>query len=86
MASPAMLSFLAHDDSNRAPAFLACVTITSGVALVLVALRIYVRLRIVRTFGSDDYTILLATVCNHALQTDDNPFLHLRRAAWVGLL
>ena len=49
-------------DHNRAPGFIACVTITSAAALILVSLRMYVRLRIVHKFGVDDAIILLAMV------------------------
>ncbi|KAL8687762.1 MAG: hypothetical protein Q9218_006160 [Villophora microphyllina] len=57
-----MLSF--QDDSdNRAQGFLACVTITTTVALVLISLRFYVRLGIVRKHGADDYTIFPAMIC-----------------------
>ena len=62
MASTTVLASLPNDDSNRAPGFIACMTVTSAVALVLVLLRVYVRLGIVRKFGADDCTILLAMV------------------------
>lgn len=38
-------------------------TITVAIALILVALRVYVRLKIVRKFGVEDSVILLAMVC-----------------------
>lgn len=60
--SPPMLSSSLNDDDDRAPLFVACVTTTSAVAVVLASLRTYVRLRIVRSFGADDWTSLLATV------------------------
>ena len=50
------------NDDDRAPLFVACVTVTSAVAVVLASLRSYVRLRIVRNFGPDDWTSLLAAV------------------------
>ena len=62
MASPAVLASLPNDDSNRAPGFIACMAVTSAIALILVLLRVYVRLRIVRRFGADDCTVVLAMV------------------------
>ena len=62
MASPTVLASLPNDDSNRAPGFIARMTVTSAVALLLVLLRFYVRLGIVRRVGADDCTIVLAMV------------------------
>ena len=62
MASPEMLASLPHDDQNRGPGFITCTAITNGAAFGLVTLRVYVRVAIVRNFGMDDYTVLLAMV------------------------
>lgn len=61
MATSATMS-LPIDQNTRAPGFIACVTITTVAALALVSLRTYVRLVIVRQFGLDDLTALLALV------------------------
>ena len=50
------------DRSNRAPDFIACMVTTTIMALILVSLRLYVRLAIVRKLGADDCTIVLAMV------------------------
>lgn len=53
---------LPTDYNTRAPGFIACVTIITAAALALVSLRTYVRVAIVRNFGSDDLTAVLALV------------------------
>lgn len=62
MATSAATMSLPTDHNTRAPGFIACVTIVTAAALALVSLRTYVRLAIVRKFGSDDLTALLALV------------------------
>lgn len=42
-------------------------TVTVAVALILISLRVYVRLKIVRKFGVEDSVILLAMVYTLAL-------------------
>ncbi|KAL8911359.1 MAG: hypothetical protein Q9171_003453 [Xanthocarpia ochracea] len=68
ISSPCRIDIMAMslptDHSNRAPGFIACSAITSAAALVLVSLRTYVRLAIVRRFGIDDYTIHMAMAIN----------------------
>lgn len=49
-------------DHNKGPAFLAVSLTTTIVALTFVGLRIYVRTRIVRALGWDDWTIVLAMI------------------------
>ena len=49
-------------DEDRATGFVICVSITTIAALLVVALRIYVRTRIIRAVGRDDWAILLAMV------------------------
>ena len=61
---------LPDNNHNRAPGFIACVSVFSVTALILVALRLYVRLRIVRLFGADDFATLLAMVCIPATPSD----------------
>ena len=68
MAPLTVSASLPNNDSNRAPGFIACMTVTSTIALFLVFLRVYVRLRIVRRFGTDDCTIVLAMVRIMALK------------------
>ena len=53
---------LQHDTHDRALMFVTCMTVSTTIALVLVSLRMYTRLKIVRRFGMDDFTILLAMV------------------------
>lgn len=62
MATSAAKMSLSIDHNTRAPGFIACVTTTTAAALALVALRTYVRLAIVRKFGLDGLTALLALV------------------------
>lgn len=63
MATSAATMSLPTEHNTRAPGFIACVTIITVAALALVSLRTYVRLAIVRKFGSDDLTALLALIC-----------------------
>lgn len=53
---------MASQSDNRTPSVIACITVTTTAVVILVSLRVYVRLAIVRKFGSDDYAIVLATV------------------------
>ena len=50
-------------DENRGPEILAVCGALVGLALVVVLLRVYVRARMVRHLGIDDYTIIGAMVC-----------------------
>lgn len=50
-------------DENRGPEILAVCGALVGLALVVVLLRVYVRARMVRHLGLDDYTIIAAMVC-----------------------
>ena len=52
------------DDTN-APTILAIVGVFTGVALLIVALRGYVRARMLRAVGTDDYVIFTAMVTKH---------------------
>ena len=67
MVSPAIMAPVPNDNHNKAPAFIASMTIMSAIALILVSLRVYVRLAIVRPFGPSEFTIVLAMVCITAL-------------------
>lgn len=51
------------DSDNLGPAVLAVAWTLAAVATLVVAARLYVRLRIVRTLNADDYIILLTLVC-----------------------
>ena len=52
-------------DHNKGPTFLAVSTTTTTViAFVLVCLRIYVRTRVVRAVGWDDWMIIIAMASN----------------------
>jgi hypothetical protein len=55
------------DDINKGPLVLALCTVTTSVALIAVGTRIFVRVRIVKNVGWDDYTILGAMVTFQAL-------------------
>lgn len=57
----ALISMASQSD-NRTPSVIACITVTTTAMVILVSLRVYVLLAIVRKFGSDDYAIVLATV------------------------
>jgi hypothetical protein len=50
-------------DENRGPEILAVCGALVGLALVVVLLRVYVRAKMVRHLGIDDYTIIGAMVC-----------------------
>ena len=49
-------------DRNKATAFITVASVLVSIATVLVTLRLYVRTRIVKKPGWDDYLILLALV------------------------
>lgn len=51
-----------HIAFTNAPTLLAEAGSVFGVAAVVVLLRIYVRVRVVRSFGTDDWTMVLAIV------------------------
>jgi hypothetical protein len=53
-------------DENRGPEILAVCGSLVGLALVVVALRVWVRAKMVRHMGSDDWTIIAAMVCANA--------------------
>ena len=56
-------------DENRGPEILAVCGALVGLALVVVLLRIYVRARMVRHVGVDDWTIIAAMVCSTCLRS-----------------
>ena len=49
-------------DLNKGPIFLIVTLITATIALILVGLRMYVRTKIIRAVGWDDWMIILAMV------------------------
>ena len=49
-------------DLNKGPIVLTVTLITAIIALILVGLRMYVRTKIIRAVGCDDWTIILAMV------------------------
>lgn len=61
-------------DVNKGPVVLAITYVTTSIALVAVALRMFVRVKIVKSVGWDDYAILLASVsASYTLPTDLAP-------------
>ncbi len=50
-------------DENRGPEILAVCGSLVGLATLVVALRIWVRARMVKHIGADDWTIIAAMVC-----------------------
>jgi hypothetical protein len=60
---------------NKRTQILCVLTITTTLALVSFALRMYVRLSIIKTIGWDDYTIIAATV-------RDSPSLPVSHRSW----
>jgi L-lactate permease len=52
-------------DENRGPEILAVCGSLVGLALIVVALRIWVRAKMVRHMGSDDWAIIAAMVCTN---------------------
>lgn len=56
------LSKDAVDTSTNAPAILANSGVITGIAVIIVLARIYVRCFMLKTFGYDDYFIAAATV------------------------
>lgn len=60
MAQPSTVSL--DGDHNRALALMVPTGITFIAALVLVSLRLYVRIKVVRKLGKDDLFILLGMV------------------------
>jgi len=50
-------------DDNHNVDILVSTAVTTGVALIIVCMRIYVRSQIVRSIGGDDWWIVAATVC-----------------------
>jgi len=49
-------------DEDRGPKFIAAAAVTTVAALIAVCLRMYVRIRIVRAVGIDDYMIIVSMV------------------------
>lgn len=49
-------------DLDKGPIFLTVTLITATIALVVVGLRVYVRTKIIRAVGWDDWMIILAMV------------------------
>lgn len=60
---------LPDPNDNRAPGFIACLAITTFAALVTVCLRVYVRARVIRMLGWDDYTAIFAMVRQPSVMT-----------------
>lgn len=60
MASP--LQRPPDGDEDRGPQFIAAAAVTTAAALIAVCLRMYVRIRIVRAVGIDDYMIIVSMV------------------------
>jgi hypothetical protein len=56
-------------DENRGPEILGVCGALVGLALVVVLLRVYVRTRMVRHVGVDDWTIIAAMVCTGGLHS-----------------
>jgi len=56
-------------DDNHNAAILVSSAVTTGIALVVVCMRIFVRARIVRSVGGDDWWIVAATVCTRCQTT-----------------
>lgn len=50
-------------DVNKGPGIIGTLVATTSTCIVVVALRFWVRRRIVKIVGWDDWTILLALVC-----------------------
>jgi len=51
-----------HDDVSNGAAIIAIVGSLTGVSALFVAARLYVRIRLMRSIGLDDYLIVLAMV------------------------
>lgn len=49
-------------DVNRAPALLVALWLTTSIALIVFAARLYVRIRIIKYHGLDDYWIVASMV------------------------
>lgn len=49
-------------DENRGPEIIATCVALTAIALVIVSLRIFVRIKFVRFLGADDYLMVLAVV------------------------
>jgi hypothetical protein len=62
MSSPANDTDLPGRDDNRASGIVASATLLWVLGASLVALRFYVRTKIVRVFGIEDWTLLVALV------------------------
>ena len=58
----AAIASVPKDNHNQSSAFIAEMTITSSIVFILISLRIYVRLTIMRKFESDDLTIVLVMI------------------------
>ena len=57
-------------NENRGPAFVAVFSAGLAVAIVLVALRLWVRFKVVRKVGADDYVMLASMVSkNHFIRS-----------------
>lgn len=56
------ISSLFKDPGNRGPALLAVSAIATGIALIFTIVRIFVRIRIVKTLGWDDMCIAAANI------------------------
>jgi len=52
----------AGGDTNRGPQILAVAIVTTAIVVISCIIRLFVRFRIVRSVGSDDYIISIATV------------------------
>ena len=67
MANPQALPLPLGGDRDKSPALVAVSAISLGVALVLVALRLYVRVTIIRKVWWDEFFIILGLVRNFPL-------------------
>lgn len=50
-------------DENKGPVILGVVVSTTVIAFIIVCMRFYVRIGMIRAVGADDYFILAALVC-----------------------
>ncbi len=73
-------------DENRGPEILAVCGSLVGLAMVVVALRMWVRARIVQHIGADDWTILGAMVCLRLYEYPEPCGPHLRNRLLVRTL
>ena len=68
-----------NGDENRQGGILATTFVVTVIASIAVALRMWVRLAIVKKVGWDDYTIIAATVCIF----DNERHAELTSNSWV---